>query len=819
MNTESLHVKYALLSILEDNRLAKELLEKSELRFRSVIENANEGICITDEKGKIFVWNTVLEKLTNTDSQQMIGLYLWELTQLLQLDSQYYSAIPLPTQIEIENLLQTGASSFTDAPFVVHYKNLKQQLFVLSVKINTVKTKNGFLLSIVADDITQAHNAELALKESEQLFASFMNNSPILAWVKDENLNYVYLNRAFENLKSISLANLKGKDDFSVWDAEIATQLRNNDQLVINTGKALHTEEIVTDAQGIKHISKVVKFPVTNQNEKRLIGGMALDITELKTAYNTMYESDLRYQTLTEMANVGIFRTNTDGLTTYVNPYWQTLTGLALNDATGLGWLQSVHQDDKEAMMQEWTNNLGKNTVSKSEYRLIRPDGSLLWVIGQAVPEVTKDNQIMGYVGTITDVTQYKIIENELRTLNKELNTINRIIQQCSNTYDVDKLMNGMLNELLDVAQFEGGAVYIIQNNKSLRLVSEKNLALSPGFNALKFDVRAQHNIINACLANQKALVFNGDNKTITCLDEYINCNKNIPFHAAFPLMANDKCIGIACLFANSNKVPEARILGLIETLTTEFALAFEHASLFNELEDRVLERTKMLANAYTELETFSYSISHDLRAPLRAIDGFANMLSDDYGALLGAEGNRLLNVIRTSSKKMEYLIDDILSLAKISRKDIQKSSVDMALMAKEIYNELTTDAQKEKIIFQMAELPPANADKTLIRQLWVNIISNAIKFSGNCPQPKIEIGFETNAQETIYFVSDNGVGFDMKYSSKLFTLFQRLHTEKEFEGTGVGLAIVKSIMQKHHGKIWAESKPQIGTKIFFQLP
>jgi signal transduction histidine kinase len=236
------------------------------------------------------------------------------------------------------------------------------------------------------------------------------------------------------------------------------------------------------------------------------------------------------------------------------------------------------------------------------------------------------------------------------------------------------------------------------------------------------------------------------------------------------------------------------------------------------ELERRVSQRTAELEAANKELEAFSYSVSHDLRAPLRAIDGFSLIMEEDYAGRLDAEGNRLLAVIRASSRKMGMLIDDLLAFSRLGRQAVHLGALDMAALIADVWTEIAV-TQEKKVGFHVAPLPMAQADRTLIRQVWVNLLSNAAKYGGASAAPSIEVTGEEDDHEVVYRVSDNGAGFDMKYYDKLFGVFQRLHTAEEFPGTGVGLAIVQRIVVRHGGRVWAEGKVGEGATFFFSLP
>jgi signal transduction histidine kinase len=236
-------------------------------------------------------------------------------------------------------------------------------------------------------------------------------------------------------------------------------------------------------------------------------------------------------------------------------------------------------------------------------------------------------------------------------------------------------------------------------------------------------------------------------------------------------------------------------------------------------LEQRVIERTAQLQAMNKELETFSFSVSHDLRAPLRAIDGYTRILSEDYEPKFDDEGKRLCGAIRDNTRQMGQLIDDLLSLSHLTRSAIKISRINMTDLAGSVYNEITTPEMRRQIDFQLNELDSVSADRNLLHQVWVNLISNAIKFSSQKERTVIKISCLRGEGKVVFSIQDNGAGFNMKYYDKLFGVFQRLHSTKEFEGTGVGLAIVQRIIERHGGEVWAESEVDKGASFYFSLP
>ena len=235
-------------------------------------------------------------------------------------------------------------------------------------------------------------------------------------------------------------------------------------------------------------------------------------------------------------------------------------------------------------------------------------------------------------------------------------------------------------------------------------------------------------------------------------------------------------------------------------------------------LERRVAERTAQLEVAYKELESFSYSVSHDLRAPLRAIDGFARILQLEYAPSLAPEGIQQLEVIRNNARQMSGLVDGLLTYVRLGRQPLDKRSLVPVELVAAALDSLRGEQEGRGVEFVVGEMPACQGDPTLMRQVWHNLLSNALKFTRGREVARIEVGCREQDGEQVYFVRDNGVGFDMQYAGKLFGVFQRLHPLEEFEGAGVGLATVQRIIQRHGGRIWAEGEPGVGATFYFTL-
>jgi signal transduction histidine kinase len=307
------------------------------------------------------------------------------------------------------------------------------------------------------------------------------------------------------------------------------------------------------------------------------------------------------------------------------------------------------------------------------------------------------------------------------------------------------------------------------------------------------------------------------------------------------PLTARGRTLG-AITFASEN--PARRYtqedLNFAEELARRAALGIDNARLYgeaqralrevqakteeiqrlnSELEQRVRERTAQLEMMMNELEAFTYSISDDMRGPLRAIDGFSRLLLEEYSGSLDAEGKRLLNVIHGNVQTLGQLIDGLLTFSHLGRKPMERADIDMEAMANSVFEEVQSSEKARQVVVELQSLPRAMADPAMIRQVLYNLVGNAFKFTRPRENPTIEIGHTDGGACHTYYVRDNGVGFDMQYADKLFGVFQRLHGAEEFEGTGVGLALVQRIVERHGGRVWAEGKVGQGATFYFTLP
>jgi PAS domain S-box-containing protein len=273
-----------------------------------------------------------------------------------------------------------------------------------------------------------------------------------------------------------------------------------------------------------------------------------------------------------------------------------------------------------------------------------------------------------------------------------------------------------------------------------------------------------------------------------------------------------------ANIFSRNGKTPIATI-AQGHDITIRKRAEEEIRNLNDTLEQKVIERTQQLETANKELEAFSYSISHDLRAPLRHIGGFVDLLIKNNSAQLDEKGLRYLNIVSESSHEMGKLIDALLTFSRLNRAELQRTKINSKNVITRVLNTFSDELSGKNTEINISELPDASGDETLINQVWINLISNALKYSRNTEKAMIDIGGKIENDKIIFHVKDNGAGFDMKYADKLFSVFQRLHKASEYEGIGIGLANVNRIIVRHGGKCWASSEVGKGATFYFSMP
>ncbi|MCJ7801434.1 MAG: PAS domain S-box protein, partial [Candidatus Marinimicrobia bacterium] len=546
---------------------------------------------------------------------------------------------------------------------------------------------------------------------------------------------------------------------------------------------------VIAKAISIQFNKLVIMFKNASLNKDKKLPFDRIFIHELKMiGYSIMHAEDALYEANTiinrSLAVAFLWKNEKGWPVEFVSENVKKLFGYSSTDFISgkITYAETIHKDDIENVTQEVTlhsNQVNKHSFMHEPYRIITKNGDVKWVADTTYIRRDVSGKITHYEGIVNDITERKQAEENLKS-------ISEIVEQST--------------EGMALADLEGNLLFV--NKAWVEMHGYKYSKDCLGKNLKIFHSREQfkNDVIPFNKEVKKYGTYSGEVGHIT------KEGKSFPTLMTTTLLKDEKGNPYA-------------IAGIAQDITERKETEKELRKYRYHLEELVKERTTKLEEANKELEAFSYSISHDLRAPLRAIDGFTRILVEDYASKLDNEGKRIGSVIQDNATKMGKLIDDLLAFSRMGRTAMSFSNIDMKNMVNAIYHEATSAEERKRIKFTVGDLPAINGDTSMMRQVWMNLISNAVKFSSNRKQAIIDVSSKEEKDKITYSVKDNGTGFNMKYVDKLFRVFNRLHSEKDFEGTGVGLALVQGIVNRHGGNIWAEGEMDNGATLFFSLP
>lgn len=495
--------------------------------------------------------------------------------------------------------------------------------------------------------------------------------------------------------------------------------------------------------------------------------------------------------------------TDPKGTITYANNNFVKISGYSKQELIGQNHrIINSGFHDRSFWTHMW-KTIASGKVWRNEVKNKAKDGKYYWVDTHIVPFLDNNGRIQQFLSIRNEITEKKAAEQELLSLNLDLEL--RVYEKTKSLAEANLELTRM-NLLMETVQkharigiweynIEDGTIFW---SEELFMLYEaprlNNVSLNDNFRYVHPDFRE---VIEVAIekAISKGKSWDVEIKSITHRNNEIWVRS-----IGFALREGGKTVSLQ---------------GLLQDITRRKKAEIEITSMNALLESH----SQKLETINRELESFTYSVSHDLRAPLRSIYGYSEILKEDYAAQLDEEGKKALNIVIRNADRMGRLIDDLLEFSRMGRKGVEKSNVNIQQMVENITNELASHEKGRTLDFIIHPVEPANADAQMLRQVWVNLISNAIKYTQKIVRPVVEIGSIANEEKVTYYIKDNGIGFNMKYVGKLFEVFQRLHRADEFEGTGVGLALSKRIVQRHGGEIWAEAEENQGATFYFTLP
>ncbi len=843
---QSVHVSITLSPLMDSNgqiigisKIARDISQRkhSEENFRQLLESAPDGMVIVDAKGEIVLINAQTQNLFGYKAEELIGKSVDTLVPERFRSSHFMHrkdyftdprVRPMGAGMELYGLRKDGSE------------------FPVEISLSLFETENGRLVSSAIRDIT-------AQKRTQETFRQLLESAPDAMVIVDAKGSIVLTNAQTQKMFGYSAEALIGKSvDILVPERFRYSHFTHRDHYFadprvrpMGTGMELYGLR----KDGSEFPVEISLSPLETENGL-LVSSAIRDITERKKIEHALAGDRRLLRTLIDTLPDYIYVKDTQHRFILSNIAHSMARGVVKDEEligkTDFDFfpqeMAAQFQDEEKAVLEKGIPLLNHEQPSRGF------TGGFIWAVSNKIPLRNQDGNIIGLVGITRDITQAKQAEEVIRKLNTELEQ--RVDQRTaqlaflveasallSESVDYHNRLNQLANLLvpyladwcaIDIIEKDGTSkrlAVVHSEQAKTDLVYEMQRRYPP-------DIHGEYGIYHVLRTGQSELYADIPDSLLVKLawdDIHLNMIRAVGLKSAMvvPLTAHGQSIGaITLAMAESNRRYELTDLTLAEDLARRASLLIDNARLYQdtqelniELEQRVWQRTAQLEAANKELEAFSYSVSHDLRAPLRALDGFSQALLEDYHDKLDTDGQNYLERIRAASQRMGQLIDDMIQLARVTRSELRHEMVNLSLIAKQIAADLRETDSDRQIEFTIQEDVTAIGDTQLLRSVLENLLGNAWKFTGKNPQAHIEFGLTIEKNQPTYFVRDNGVGFDMAYTHKLFGAFQRLHSVTEFDGTGIGLASVQRIIRRHGGSVWAESKVNEGATFYFTLP
>lgn len=552
------------------------------------------------------------------------------------------------------------------------------------------------------------------------------------------------------------------------------------------------------------------------------------DITERKMAELSLLRSEETYRIIVgQTASIVFDMQLRSKEIKWLGPI-EEITGWSIGDFHEHSldnWLEIVHPEDRSLLEEIISEAINNHKPISTEYRICCKDGKIKHFEMSGALIQNAQGEYYRLLGSQRDISPRVEARNELRRYTSRLEQLYELDRAIISNNDLESIAEIAISRLREQVGSDRASMYVFDDEKELAhiiAVSESDTSYMPKGHAIP---------LSKIYTN-----YNPKLPSIKCIEDLDEYPSKTPFHfeilengfkafSSIPIFIEDKHFGCLNLsYTKPTKFTNDEI-DFASTMATSLAIAIQNFNLKKQLEDytgelenKVLERTLKLESANKELEAFSYSVSHDLRAPLRAIDGFAQALFEDYTSELDATGKDYVRRIRNASQRMALLIDDMLKLSRVTRHEIVVEDVNLSEIATAVTNEIAVNHADRTVHVSIEQEMLDKADPQLIRIALTNLFENAFKFTSKKEIASVQFGFKNENGHRVYFIKDNGAGFDMKFSAKLFGAFQRLHKAEEYPGTGIGLATVQRIISKHGGRIWADSTPNVGTTFYFSL-
>ncbi len=767
---------FSILHDVTDKKIVENALKDNEAKLNLIFNMAPSGMGITINR--IFTdVNPTFCKMTGYSQAELTG----KNARLVYCSDEDYDLVGSEKQRQI---MDHGVGVIETR--LKHRYGKIIDVIISSAAIDPNDLSKGVIFTVT--DVTLQKEASRQIHLANERIRMHIENSP-LAVIEWDNQHRVKMwSRQAEDLFGWTSDEVMNRSHLE-WDIIYKDDIYavNQDVNKLITGvetRAISYNRNITKDGRILHC-QWYNSAVFDENGLLIsILSLVNDVTNLKIIEKELIEERQRLAWIIDATRAGTWEWDIKKNEIFINEHFAAILGFNIEELQPLSfkrWREMIHPEDVEHSDVKLSEHF-KNPLKEYELeaRIRHKDGHWVWEhIKGRIMSYSPQGDPLFMAGMNTDINKRKTAEEQIKKSEMLLSIAGKL------------------------ANLGGWSIDVLHNtvfwSEEVAAIHERPFGYSPTVEECIRFYSPEHqqritDVVSRCI--NEGIPFDEEMQIITSTGRLVWV-RNI----GFPKRNEN---GDICI-----------IYGGFQDITQQKKAEEEIKSLNTQLEQKVEDRTAKLLEANKELEAFSYSVSHDLKAPLRAIDGFTSILVEDHTKSLNQEGLRICNVILENTKKMNQLINDLLTFSKVGRTEIFVSNVDMKALVLAVIEDMTNT----NIQFNVDDLEWCLGDVKMLKQVWVNLISNAVKFSSKNSYPQVWISCYKEKDSCIYSVQDNGVGFDMKYVGKIFEVFQRLHSNREFEGTGVGLAIVQRIIQRQGGKIWAEGAVNQGATFFFSLP
>lgn len=796
--------RVAILGVdITERKLAEEELRLSEERFSKAFNVGPAGMTITRiADGKFIDANEAFMNMFEFTRAEVIGhtsteLKMWTPEERKRL---------IQRQLEVD-----GLSSFE---LTAKAKSGKLVNILFSSTPMALGGEDHLVTIMI--DITERKRAEKALQESEDRFRRAVIGAPFPIMIHAEDGQVVTINTPWIRLTGYEHSDIPTIADWTrkAYGTQMDLVRADIDSLFALDGPKAQGEYAVTTRSGDSRIWDFSSAPIGQLPDgRRLVISMAMDVTERKQIETERQKFFL----LVESSSEFIGMCDLDMNPIYVNPAGRRMVGLPDMAAACRVKVQDYYfPEDQRFIAEEFFPRVLREGHGDVEIRLRHfRTGEPIWMFYYLFSVHDAGGTPIGWATVSRDITERRQAELSLRTYAERLKNLHRIDQAILQAIDSPEAITqeaiSHVRDLLHCQRASVGMFDIEKKEAGVFAASEDVDSVVQIGQALPEELYGDLDI----LLRSKLEIIEDSSRA-----EGIRSSINAP------IVSPKGLIGVLSIGWDAPRIITPEELEIVSEVARQISIAVEQARLLQEtkrhaeeLEERVRLRTAQLEAANQELEAFSYSVSHDLRAPLRHISGYVDLLNNRYREALPEKARHYLDAVTDSAKQMGTLIDDLLQFSRIGRQEVRRADLDMRAIVHEVIETLKADTQERQISWAVAELPRVVGDHVLLKQVWMNLLDNAVKYTRNKTEAEIEVGCTREPEHWVFFVRDNGVGFDMQYAHQLFGVFQRLHSAADFEGTGIGLANVQRIVHKHGGRVWAEARLDEGATLYFTIP